>query len=176
MYIWARLAAQLRSGLPIVLYLLAVQVIVLRTPVQDWPQILGGVVLVIIGLAAFLEGLMLAIMPVGELCGLSLPRPRRLVFCSSSSSWGSWRRPLSLYRRAPAHRRARHALMSTLFALLGHRSLLLVIAIGAGVGIAFSWESCASPLSVADAAPGVGRRHHDPRKIRAESTPLCGLA
>jgi hypothetical protein len=140
MYIWARLAAQLRSGLPIVLYLLAVQVIVLRTPVQDWPQILGGVVLVIIGLAAFLEGLMLAIMPVGELCGLSLPRrlstagilfvvllmgilataaePSIVVLQRIGESVTPWDAPL-------------------LFALLGHRSLLLVIAIGAGVGTAF---------------------------------------
>jgi hypothetical protein len=139
-YIWSRLAAQLRSGLPIVLYLLAVQVLVLRTPVQDWPQILGGVVMVIIGLAAFLEGLMLAIMPVGELCGLSLPRrlsmagillvvlligilataaePSIVVLQRIGKSVTPWDAPL-------------------LFALLGHRSPLLVIAIGAGVGIAF---------------------------------------
>lgn len=139
-YIWSRLAAQLRSGLPIVLYLLAVQILVLRTPVQDWPQILGGVVMVIIGLAAFLEGLMLAIMPVGELCGLSLPRrlavfgilfvvflmgilataaePSVVVLQRIGESVTPWDAPL-------------------LFALLGHRSVLLVIAIGAGVGVAF---------------------------------------
>lgn len=139
-YIWSRLAAQLRSGLPIVLYLLAVQVLVLRTPVEDWPQIILGLIMVIIGLAAFLEGLMLAIMPVGELCGLSLPRrlsmigilvvvllmgvlataaePSIVVLQRIGKSVTPWDAPL-------------------LFALLGHRSLLLVTAIGAGVGIAF---------------------------------------
>lgn len=140
-YIWSRIANQLRSGLPIVLYLLAVQVLVLGTPVQQWPQVAIGVGLVIIGLAAFLEGLMLAVMPVGELCGLSLPRrlsmagillvvlllgllataaePSVVVLRGIGRSVTPWDAPL-------------------LFTLLGHRSLLLVGAIGIGVGLAFA--------------------------------------
>lgn len=140
-YVWTRISFQLRSALPIVLYLLAVQVVVLGTPVREWPQVAVGVVMVIVGLAAFLEGLMLAVMPVGELCGLSLPRrltiggillvvflmgllataaePSIVVLQNIGRSVTPWDAPL-------------------LFALLGHRSLLLIGAIGAGVGIAFA--------------------------------------
>jgi len=55
---------------PVVLYLLAVQVLLLG--------IAADMAMVVVGLAMFLEGLMLAIMPVGELCGLGLPRRMKL--------------------------------------------------------------------------------------------------
>jgi len=140
-YLWSRIASQLRSGIPIVLYLLVVQIVVMSVPVREWPLVAAGVTMVIIGLAAFLEGLMLSVMPVGELCGLSLPRrlsttgiltvvlllgvlataaePSVVVLQRIGKTVTPWDAPL-------------------LFALLGHRSLLLVIAIGAGVGIAFA--------------------------------------
>lgn len=140
-YLWSRLAAQLRSAVPVVLYLLAVQVLLLGVPVRNGLGVAAGIGMVVVGLAAFLEGLMLAIMPVGELCGLNLPRrvhlpgilvvvfligllataaePSIVVLQRIGESVMPWDAPL-------------------LFALLGRHSLLLILAIGAGVGIAFT--------------------------------------
>lgn len=72
-YASERIRAQLRSVAFISLYLVVFQVFALKTPLQDMPSIIAGIFAVVVGLAFFLEGLYLAIMPLGELCGLRLP-------------------------------------------------------------------------------------------------------
>lgn len=72
-YIRDKLKAQLGSVAFISLYLLFFQVFILRAPLQNFFGILGGVLAVVVGLAAFMEGLFLGIMPLGEKCGLRLP-------------------------------------------------------------------------------------------------------
>lgn len=72
-YIRDKLKAQLGSVAFISLYLLFFQVFILRAPLQNFPGILGGILAVVLGLAAFMEGLFLGIMPLGERCGLRLP-------------------------------------------------------------------------------------------------------
>jgi len=72
-YASERIKAQLSSVAFISLYLVLFQVFILKAPLNDLPAVIIGVAAVIIGLAFFLEGLYLAIMPLGERCGLRMP-------------------------------------------------------------------------------------------------------
>lgn len=75
--VWAysreRLMRQVRAVAFITGYLALFQLFVLRAPIADFLQIAGGILAVVIGLAFFMEGLFLAIMPLGERCGLRMP-------------------------------------------------------------------------------------------------------
>jgi hypothetical protein len=140
-YLWARLSDQLRSAAPVVLYLLAVQVVLLGVPVKDAAWVALGVVMVVVGLAAFLEGLMLAVMPLGELCGVDLPRRARvsgiLTVVFALGLLGTLAEPsIAVLQRMGATVTPWDAPL--LFVLLGRHSFLLVLAIGIGVGIAFT--------------------------------------
>ncbi len=72
-YVKKRVADQLKSVLFVTIYLAVFQLLILRMPIRDSLEISAGILVVAIGLAAFLEGLFLAIMPLGEQCGLHLP-------------------------------------------------------------------------------------------------------
>ena len=68
-----KIGAQARAIAFVVVYLIAAQVFLFRLPVQDALSIALGVGATTLGLALFLEGLFLGIMPLGEQCGLTLP-------------------------------------------------------------------------------------------------------
>lgn len=70
---WRKISEQLKSIAFIVAYLMAVQLFVLRVPLQNALGIAFGLAATVLGLALFLEGLFLGIMPLGEHCGLTLP-------------------------------------------------------------------------------------------------------
>ncbi|NCD22182.1 MAG: DUF1538 domain-containing protein [Spartobacteria bacterium] len=72
-YAQERLARQMRAVAFITAYLALFQLFVLKAPIADFAQIAVGILAVIVGLALFMEGLFLAIMPLGERCGLRLP-------------------------------------------------------------------------------------------------------
>lgn len=79
-YARSRLKGQARAVLPIVAYLVLFQIFVLGIPIINAAVIAAGLIAVVAGLALFLEGLFVGIMPVGESIGLSLPRKRGLAF------------------------------------------------------------------------------------------------
>ena len=62
----------------IILYLIVFQVLVLGLPIVYSLMIAVGIIIVIIGLAFFMEGLRLGLMPLGEELGSSLPRKKIL--------------------------------------------------------------------------------------------------
>ena len=62
----------------IILYLIVFQVLVLGLPIVYSLMIAVGIIIVIIGLAFFMEGLRLGLMPLGETLGSSLPRKKIL--------------------------------------------------------------------------------------------------
>src|SRR3954470_1269265 len=64
---------QLKSVWIIIVYLVLFQVLVLQLPIVYSLTIALGVFIVIVGLMFFLEGLMLGLMPLGELLGTKLP-------------------------------------------------------------------------------------------------------
>ncbi len=72
-YASARFRAQIKAVAFVVVYLVLAQTFVLRVPVQNALSAAIGVGATVAGLAFFLEGLLLGVMPLGEQCGLRLP-------------------------------------------------------------------------------------------------------
>ncbi|MCD8480146.1 MAG: DUF1538 domain-containing protein [Candidatus Cloacimonetes bacterium] len=138
-YVRRKLTEQIKSVSVIILYLLAFQTIVLGIPVLDASVIALGMMMVILGLAFFMEGLLLGIMPMGEEIGIRLPQKAKVgsilfiafvlglvstyaepaigVLKAAGTSVLAWRAPL-------------------LFLILNKYSSLLVMAVGFGVGLA----------------------------------------
>ena len=138
-YVSVRLTAQIKAVLPLALYLMIFQLLILRQTVLDQWIIMGGILAVIVGLMIFMEGLKLGLMPFGEVIGHNLPRKSSLkvvlfiVFVLGISvtfaepAIGALKTVGSIVAvdKAPY-----------LYALLNYWSGTLVLAIGAGVGVA----------------------------------------
>ncbi len=60
------LAEALRDLLPIVVVILFFQLLVLGQPIPNWPRMLYGLLLVLVGLALFVRGLEIGLFPLGE--------------------------------------------------------------------------------------------------------------
>lgn len=77
-YIWNKIVEQVKIVWFIIAYLLLFQIIVLNIPIVYAFMIGAGVLLVILGLAFFMEGLEVGLMPFGEIIGSTLPRKSKL--------------------------------------------------------------------------------------------------
>ena len=64
----------------IIMYLIVFQILVLGLPIVYSLMIAVGILIVIVGLAFFMEGLRLGLMPLGEILGSTLPRKNILDF------------------------------------------------------------------------------------------------
>jgi hypothetical protein len=73
-----RLIEQVRAVLPLAIYLVLFQLLILGQPIADSMTITGGLLAVIVGLIVFMEGLKVGLMPFGELLAVSLPAKARL--------------------------------------------------------------------------------------------------
>jgi len=73
-YISTRFMDQLKSVVPLALYLALFQLLILNQVVEDSMLITGGLFAVIVGLMIFMEGLARGLMPFGEIIGSTLPR------------------------------------------------------------------------------------------------------
>ncbi|HRW23141.1 MAG TPA: DUF1538 family protein [Spirochaetia bacterium] len=69
----SRLGAQARAVAFVVVYLVLSQTLLLDQPIRDPLSVVVGIAATIAGLAFFLEGLFLGVMPLGERCGIRLP-------------------------------------------------------------------------------------------------------
>ncbi|SVD75156.1 uncharacterized protein METZ01_LOCUS428010, partial [marine metagenome] len=130
---------QLRAVFPLAAYLALFQLFILRVNVEDAGIITAGLVAVIIGLMIFMEGLKIGLMPFGESLGTSLPAKAGLavvlmvVFLLgigvtfAEPAIGALQTAGSLVdvTKAPY-----------LYTLLTDWSQTLVLAVGAGVGLA----------------------------------------
>lgn len=72
-YLASRVIEQLRLVVPLALYLMLFQLLILRQGVIDSGVIFSGLLAVIIGLMLFMEGLKVGLMPLGESLGTILP-------------------------------------------------------------------------------------------------------
>lgn len=72
-YTQVRIIEQMKAVLPLALYLVFFQILILRQSVQDSSTIAVGLIAVILGLMFFMEGLKVGLMPLGETLGSSLP-------------------------------------------------------------------------------------------------------
>ena len=73
-YAWIRIKEQVSSVAFIILYLVVFQTLILSVPLSNALGIAGGIALVVFGLAFFLEGLILGLMPLGERVGSKMPQ------------------------------------------------------------------------------------------------------
>jgi hypothetical protein len=90
-YVGLRLMSQIKAVVPLVVYLILFQVLILRQNIVDHLVITGGLVAVILGLMVFMEGLKLGLMPFGEVIGNTLPKKIRTGSCFVDSFFiGYW--------------------------------------------------------------------------------------
>jgi hypothetical protein len=138
-YAFDKLFEQLVATAFISVYLLAFQIIVLRITPRDAVGLAIGMGCVIVGLSAFIEGLLLGVMPVGEKCGLRLPQavplPLLLIFSVFVGFVAVVAEPsIGVLKLLGSHVNVWEAPL--LFAILNTRTSGLVRAISIGMGSA----------------------------------------
>lgn len=138
-YAWIRIKAQISSVAFIILYLIVFQTLILRVPLANAVSTAGGIALVVFGLAFFLEGLLLGLMPVGERVGIKMPQRVGIVvialFGLILGFGATLAEPaISSLRTAGSGVTAWDAPL--LYMMLEPYSNLLILSVGAGVGIA----------------------------------------
>jgi len=138
-YIRSRVITQIKSIWLIILYLIFFQKVVLGISITGALVIACGVVLVVIGLTLFMEGLILGLMPLGELVGVRLPQrsglPTVLVFALILGFLATLAEP-SIHVLQSAGDSVKPWEAPLLFLLLNRYAHYLVYAVGAGVGVA----------------------------------------
>ena len=138
-YIQVRLSDQMRAVLPLALYLVLFQIIVLRSDVVDAWIVSAGLVAVILGLMFFMEGLRVGLMPFGEALGTSLPTRAKLpVVLTIAFLLGIG---VTFAEPAIGALKAAGAIVNVesapyLYTLLNDWSEVLVLGVGIGVGAA----------------------------------------
>ncbi len=138
-YISVRFIEQMKAVMPLALYLLLFEVLVLHQEVRIPESIIMGLFAVILGLMLFMEGLKRGLMPFGEVIGKTLPAkaPLKLVlFIALLLGIGvTFAEPaIGALKTAGSIVKAENA--PYLYTLLNDWSLALVFAVGAGVGLA----------------------------------------
>lgn len=141
-YIKSRIMEQVKSVALIILYLIFFQTIVLRMAIAEATIIAVGLAVVIIGLTFFMEGLMLGLMPLGEVIGLNLPQKSKLPvilgFAFFLGLGATYAEPaIGILKAAGSSVKPWEAPL--LFLLLNKLSGTLVNSVGCGVGIAVSF-------------------------------------
>jgi hypothetical protein len=138
-YVSVRFIAQIKAVVPLALYLVIFQLLILRQMVLDQLIITGGLLAVIVGLMIFMEGLKLGLMPFGEVIGHNLPRKSRLRFVLLIT----FLLGIGVTFAEPAIGALKTAGSTVavekapyLYALLNYWTGTLVLAIGIGVGFA----------------------------------------
>lgn len=134
-----KILEQIRSLAFIVLYLVFFQTFVLGTAPSDALRLAFGLGLVVLGLALFLEGLFLGLMPIGERVGILLPQKgglwATLIFGTLLGVGSTLAEPaIASLRIAGAGVPPWSAPL--LYRMLENEPGLLVNYIGAGVGVA----------------------------------------
>jgi hypothetical protein len=138
-YVSVRFMDQVRSVVPLAVYLALFQLLILNQVVEDSWLITGGLFAVIVGLLFFMEGLSKGLMPLGELIGSGLPRRSPLpvvLFVTLLLGIGvTFAEPaIGALQAAGSNVSAERA--PYLYALLNDYSGLLVLVVGASVGLA----------------------------------------
>lgn len=138
-YLSIRFFEQLKAVVPLAIYLILFQVFMLRQEIEDSYIITFGLFAVIIGLMFFMEGLKLGLMPFGETIGNKLPKKVTLpvvLFIAFLLGIG-----VTFAEPAIGALKAAGALVSVqkapyLYMMLNEYSGILVLLVGAGVGLA----------------------------------------
>jgi len=138
-YVNKRIIAQIKSVALIIVYLISFQVIVLNIAISEAAILATGIAVVVLGLALFMEGLFLGLMPLGEIIGIKLPQktilPVTLTFAFILGIGATFAEPaIGILKAAGTFVEAWDAPL--LFMILNKYSNYLVYSVGVGVGIA----------------------------------------
>lgn len=138
-YVSVRFMEQVKAVIPLAVYLALFQILFLQQRVEDSWIITGGLFAVIAGLMFFMEGLKLGLMPFGTIIGNQLPRKSPLplvLFITLLLGIGvTFAEPaIGALKAAGANVAVEQA--PYLYALLNDWSGVLVLVIGASVGLA----------------------------------------
>ena len=138
-YSGVRVFEQMKAVVPLSLYLVLFQMLILHQPIEAAMMLVVGLAAVIIGLALFMEGLNVGLMPFGTLIGDKLPRkasmPVMLAIIAILGVGVTFAEPaigaLQAFGASVDVTRAPY-----LYEILNNWTLPLVLLVGAGVGLA----------------------------------------
>jgi len=138
-YVSSRFIEQIRAVLPLALYLILFQILILHQEVSLPESIIVGLFAVITGLMLFMEGLKRGLMPFGEVIGKTLPAKAHLntlLLVALLLGIG-----VTFAEPAIGALRAAGSIVVVdkapyLYTMLNNWSTALVLAVGAGVGLA----------------------------------------
>lgn len=138
-YIKTKLKEQLKAVSFIIIYLVAFKILVLQSAPKDALQVSLGVGMVVLGLAMFLEGLFLGLMPLGDRVGVQLPQKTNIyviMFFGLLLGFGATLAEPSISTLRLAGEGVTPWATPLLYRFLELDTNSLVWAVGAGVGIA----------------------------------------
>ena len=138
-YCGTRFMEPIKAVVPLAVYLIIFQVLVLNYPVQEMLSLFIGLVAVIIGLAVFMEGLNVGLMPFGTIIGDRLPKKASMtlvyIIIGILGVGVTFAEPaigaLQSFGSSVDVNKAPY-----LYELLNNWTLPLVLMVGAGVGVA----------------------------------------
>jgi len=138
-YTYIRIAEQVKAVLPLAVYLFLFQLLILRQPISEASTICLGLIAVIVGLAIFMEGLKVGLMPFGNIIGDNLPKkatmPTVLVIIAILGVGVTFAEPaigaLQAFGGGINPEKAPY-----LYEILNNWTQPLVLIVGAGVGLA----------------------------------------
>jgi hypothetical protein len=138
-YVKNRFVEQVKSVWVIIAYLILFQLLVLGIPIVYSLTIALGLFIVIIGLMFFMEGLLLGLMPLGEILGTKLPvklnLPAILFFAALLGMLTTFAEPAIAVLKAAGSSIKPHE-APLLYSLLNEFSGQIVFAVALGVGLA----------------------------------------
>lgn len=138
-YIQSRWYEQFKVVVPIAVYLLLFELLILRQPVSEWFVISVGILAIIVGLMMFMEGLKVGLMPFSETIGYYLPIKANikvvLIIAFTLGIGATFAEPaIGVLREAGKIVSPEKS--PILYSMLTYYSHLTVIAVAMGVGIA----------------------------------------
>lgn len=138
-YVRKKLVEQIQAVALIVIYLVLFQTLILQIAIAEALVIAAGIAVIVVGLAFFMEGLFLGLMPLGETIGVRLPKkaklPVVLVFALILGVGVTFAEPaIGVLQVAGSFIKAWDAPL--LFLLLNKNADMLKNAVGLGVGLA----------------------------------------
>ena len=138
-YTYVRVLEQVKAVVPLAAYLFLFQLLILRQPIASASTITLGLIAVIIGLAIFMEGLKVGLMPFGNIIGDTLPKKASmfvvLIIIAILGVGVTYAEPaIGALKAFGASINPQDA--PYLFEILNNRSETLVVMVGAGVGLA----------------------------------------
>ena len=138
-YSYVRIMDQIKAVVPLALYLILFQILVLRQPIDAAVSLAVGLAAVIVGLAVFMEGLSTGLMPFGKIIGDNLPKKASMtvvyIIIGILGIGVTFAEPaigaLQAFGASVDVKKAPY-----LYELLNNWTMPLVLMVGAGVGLA----------------------------------------